>query len=226
MTTSTPSPARRSLALLSLPLAAGALALSACNLDIEFDGETTVETFDLETFDSVRIDSAFEATIRQGETQSVQIEISEHRLNDLEVGVINGELSIDLDTGSFSFDNALIATITVTDLDSLDVSGASDVVVADLDVDDLVIEASGASRVRADGAIGTLDLELSGASSASFDGTTIDSATLRMRDASSANFPASTERITGSMSGASSLNVADQTSVSVDTSGASTIDRN
>lgn len=228
MITSTHStaPNVRSFARLALPVVAASLVLSACNLDIEFDGESVVETFELDTFDSVSIEAPFEATIRQGTTQRVQIEIGENRLEDLVIEVIDGELIVDLDADSFNFNSDLIATITVTELESLQISSASDVVVADLDVDDLAIEASGASRVRADGAIETLEVDLSGASSADFDGTTIESVTLELSGASSAEFSASVQDITGSLSGASSLDVADETNVQVETSGASSIDRN
>lgn len=210
---------------MALPIAATALAMSACNIDVDFDEESVRQPFDLETFDAITIDAPFDVTIRQGSTQSVVIEIGENRLDDLIVEVVNGELRLDLESGNFNIGSDLVATITVTDLESLQASSASDVVVADLDVDDLVMKADRASQISVSGSVETLALDMSEASSADLDGTTIGTVTLEMSGASSAEFPATVDEINGSISGASSLDVADATNVRVETSGASSIDR-
>ncbi len=230
MTSITPAqptrPHRQRLALLALPIGAAALAVSACNVDIDFDEESVRQTFDVETFDAITIEAPFDVTIRQGDTQSVVIEVGENRVDNLIVEVVDGELRVDLDSGIFNISSDLVATITVTDLKSLHASSASDVVVADLDVDDLAMQADGASSIRVSGSIDTLELNMSGASDAELDGTTIGTVALEMTGASSAEFPDTVDEISGSISGASSLDVADATSVRVDTSGASSIDRN
>lgn len=230
MTSTTPTPSARTtrqrFARLALPIAATALALSACNVDIDFDEESVRQPFDVETFDAITIDAPFDVTIRQGSTQSVVIEIGESRLDDLIVEVIDGELRVDLESGNFNIGGDLVATITVTDLESLYASSASDVVLADLAVDDLAMKADKASSVSVSGTIETLELDMSGASNADLDGTTINTVTLEMSGASSADFPNTVDEINGSISGASSLDVADETNVRVETSGASSIDRN
>lgn len=217
---------RSALARLALPVAIGAVALSACNVDIDFDEESVNQTFEVDSFDAISIDAPFEVTIRQGETQSVDVEIGESNFDDLSVEVVDGELRLDLDSGMFSINSDLRADITVTDLEALDVSSASDVVVIGIDVDTLVVHTDAASQFSASGAIDELHLDMSEASSADLDGTTIGTVTLEMSGASSADFPNSVDEISGSIRGASSLDVADETSVRVDTSGASSIDRN
>ena len=225
-TPATPRPARGLLARFALPIAATALALAACDVDIEFNEESVQESFDVDSFKAITIDAPFDVTIRQGGTQSVSVEVSESRADDLVVEVIDGHLFIDLDATSFNIGHDLEATITVTDLESLDASSASDVVLVGLEVDDLDVRASGASQVAMSGSIKTLELDLSGASQADLDGTTIDTVNLELSGASSADFPETVGAINGSLKGASSIDVDDATAVRVDTSGASSIDRN
>lgn len=221
-----PTSTRSAFARLGLPIVAAALALSACNIDVDFDEESVSRSFDLDTFDSVSVEAPFDVTIRQGEVQTIDVQIGESRVDDLVVEVVDGELRIDLDSRSFNIGSDLTATITVTDLEALDVSSASDVVVVGLDVDDLVVRTDAASEFSASGSIDHLVLDMSEASSADLGGSTIETVTLEMSGASSADFPNSVEEISGSIRGASSLDVADETSVRVDTSGASSIDRN
>lgn len=224
---STPRPSRRRrLATVALPLAAAALAMAACDVDIEFNEETVQQTFDLDSFAAVTIDAPFDVTIRQGDTQSVSVEVGDSLVDDLVVEVVDGELRIDLDSGSFNIGRDLSATITMSDLDSLHASSASDIVVVDFDVDDLTVRTDEASQFSMSGSIDTLDLDMSEASQADLDGTTIGTVSLEMSGASQADFPETVDAIDGSIRGASSLDVDDATNVRVDTSGASSIDRN
>lgn len=219
---------RQPLSRVALPIAAGALFLAACDIDIEFNEERIQESFDVSSFNAITIDAPFEVTIRQGETQSVSVsvDVSESVIDDLVVEVVDGELTIDVDSRSINFGRDLTASITVTDLESLDASSASDIVIISLDVDDLDVRTSGASQISMSGSIGTLDLDMSGASQADLDGTTIGTVALELSGASQADFAETDDRINGSIRGASSIDVADATDVGVDTSGASTIDRN
>lgn len=211
---------------LALPLLASAMTLAACDIDIDLDDGPTVErSFALDTFDSITIEAPFEVTIRQGATQSVTVQVGEDRLDDLDIEVVDGELTIDLD-GSFFGNGDLVASITTTDIEELRIGSASDVVLVDIETDDLRTDLSGASRLRTSGTIDHLDLRLSGASEAELDGTTIGSVSLTMSGASSAEFDGGAASIDGSISGASSLDAARSTTLGVETHGASNIDRN
>lgn len=211
--------------LIALTAATG-LSLAACNLDIDFE-ETATEQFDLGPFDAVRIDAPFDVTIRQGDTQRVEIEAPESVLDDLVVEVDDGELTIDIDRSMLRIGGGdLIASITVTDLTAIHASGASDVVVPSIDVDTLDLDGGGASSISVSGTIDALDLHLSGASNADMAGTAVSSATVDLSGASSADFGDDVAEIEGDISGASSLDVDRATNVRVDTSGASSIDRN
>jgi len=217
---------RGTFARLALPIAATALTLTACNVNIDFDEESVSQTFELDGFDSIIIDAPFDVTVRQGDSQRILVEVGESLLDDLVVDVVDGELRIDLDTSSFNIHRDLVATITVTDLESLHASSASDVTLVDLDVDDLDVRIDEASQVSMSGSIQSLELDMSEASEADLDGTAIGTVALEMSEASSADFPDTVDAINGSIRGASSLDVADETVVRVETSGASSIDRN
>lgn len=217
---------RAALARLALPIAATALALSACNVDIDFDEESVSQSFELDAFTGITINAPFEVTVRQGDTQRVSVEVGESLVDDLVVEVVDGELRIDLESSSFNIGRDLVATITVADLDSLHASSASDIVVVNIDADHLDMHTDTASQVSMSGSIETLELDMSEASQTDFDGTTIGTVELEMSGASSAEFPSTVDAINGSIRSASSLDVDDATAVRVDTSGASSIDRN
>lgn len=224
--TATPTSRNTLATRLALPIAAAALLVSGCNLEVDFNEESVRQSFDVETFESISIEAPFEVTIRQGATQSVDVVVGESAVDDLSVEVVDGELRVDLDQHSFNIGRDLEATITVVDLQSLHASSASDVAVVGLDVDALALEVDMASHVSVSGTIETLDLDMSQASDGDFHGTTIEIVTLEMSGASSADFPRTVDTISGSIRSASSLDVDADTTVSVDTSGAASIDRN
>ena len=217
---------RSRLARLALPVTAAALVLSACNLEVDFDEASVRQSFDVADFTAIEIDAPFEVTVRQGESQRLDIEVGESLVDDLSVEVVDGELRIDLDAPSFNISRDLVATITVTDLASLHASSASDVVVVDIDVDDLDVRTDTASQISISGSIDTLDLDMSEASQADFDGATITTVELEMSGASQADFSESVDTVTGSIRGASQLDVDNATNTQVSTSGASSVDRN
>ena len=220
MSRTSPKPLRP---LVPLVLIGAAVAVtSACGVNVEFD-ETVAQEFDLAAFDSVAVEAPFDVTIRRGDIQRVEVEVGERSIDNLIVEVVDGELRLDLDSSFTTSD--LVATITTTDLTAVHASGASEVVLPDLDVDDLVLDLEGASHVRTSGVIDHLDLSLSGASSADMVGTEIASVNVDFSGASSAGFDNSVDEIAGSISGASDLSVAGSTNVRVDTSGAAGINR-
>ena len=213
-------------ALITLTAATG-LALAACNLNVDFDDETVTQDFELADFDAIEIDAPFEVTIRQGDTQSVEVEVPEGLLDDLVVEVDDGRLVIDIDGSPFQFGGGdMVASITITDLTAIDASSASEIVVPNIDVDILELDGSGASSISISGTVDKLDLELSGASNADITGTSISQVTVDFSGASSGEFDENVIDIEGSISGASSLDVDSETNVRVDTAGASSIDRN
>ncbi len=200
------------------------LVAAACSLQVDL-GDTATAQYELADFDAVRVDAPFTVTIRQGTTQSVEIEAGENVLDDITVEVQDGELLLDLDGGLFGWNGDVEARITVVDLDSLDLSGASSTALPAVDVDDLIIDIDGASSIEAAGTIDHLDLRVSGASDVDLVGTSIGSVDIDAGGASSIQFDRDVADIEGTLSGASDLSVDAATNVRVDTSGASNIDR-
>ena len=218
---------RSFFAILAISTVVTATVVTACTFDVDIDlGESVTQEIDVPAFDSIRVDAPFEVTIRQGETQRVEIEVAEGLLDDVQVDVEDGQLVIDLDSGLFTSGGKLEARITVLDLATLDLSGASDTVIVALVTDELGIDLTGASELVVSGQIERLDLRVSGASDADFGGTSIDAVSLDVSGASNVEFDDTVTDIAGSISGASELTVDEDTNVSVDTSGASSIDRN
>ena len=207
-------------------LAATGLTLTACNVDIDL-GETVTRDFTVDDFDAVTIDAPFDVTIRTGDRQRVEIEASEGIFDDLDIEVTDGTLLIDIDRSAFRIGGGdLVASITVTDLTAVTASGAADVVIPNVDLDTLDLDIGGASSISLSGTVETLDLQLSGASDADLIGTEIVVAAVELSGASDADFGEGVELIEGDLSGASNLDVDASTNVRVDTSGASSIDRN
>jgi hypothetical protein len=201
------------------------LTMAACSIELD-PGRMVTRDYELAPFDSVTIDAPFEVIIRQGDLQTIELEVAEGAVDDLTVDVVDGRLLLDLDRSFLRLgDDDLIARITVAELAAIDASNASIVVAPDLDLDMLDLQASGASIVRISGTVERLDLRLSGASLADITSTSISTATVTVSGASSADFDEGTARIDGSLSGASRLSVAAATDVRVDTSGASSINR-
>ncbi len=191
------------------------------------------------------ISSAFNAEITVVEgPYSVEVTVDDNLVEDLEVEVDGDELNVGMDRGSVTFGVDPTVVISMPDLEELDLSGASSATVEGADGTSLRLNLSGASRAEVDGAVGELGidgsggasltftgsadrvtLDLSGGSSADLDDATIDSAQVDLSGASTASFE-SIDEVAGDLSGAARVNVPDGTTVSVSTSGASTVNRN
>jgi hypothetical protein len=119
--------------------------------------------FDVESFDELRIGGAFDATVEMGESQKVIIETDENLMDKMKVEVTDGELYIS--TKGVRKSTKLNAYITVTELEKITASGASDidskgVIKADM----FEIKASGASDLKLQIDVTTLRTRISGAS--------------------------------------------------------------
>jgi hypothetical protein len=228
------------------------LTTLACSLSVpSFTGITgsgnviTLEQ-DLADFDRLEISYAFEATITQGDVFSVVIRIDDNLQPYLRVQQQGGTLSIGLDSDVIlGLRNATLeADITMPNLVSLEASGASQADLVDFIVEgNLVLDASGASKIGGDLQANDVRLTLSGASSASLSGSggdlTVDASgasTADLRDfeavdvvvvvsgASSATVLA-TGTLTADASGASHVTyLGDPTVLDVNTSGASSVE--
>jgi hypothetical protein len=212
---------------------------------ISGSGRTTTRDFDLSGFTRVNISSAFQTEINRGDGYAVSVTVDDNVVEHLDVRVDGDTLRIGLKPRvGLGFGNVTLrATVTMPDLEGLNLSGASranvaafsstkrvDVGVsgasrvnANLTSGEMRVEASGASTVEISGATGPLEAEASGASSVRLGNLTAQDAQVKASGASNITVNVS-GRLTGDASGASNVRyTGNPTSVMVDTSGASNV---
>lgn len=212
-------------------LAAGAFLLPACSGSFDFalgekgSGVAETTTFDLESFDGVRVAHDFDAQIELVEgPPTVEITVDDNFTDDLEVEVRNGRLEIDLDGRDYRAKVTPTAIITVPTLNYVHASGASNVTVEGaLNEASISLDASGASELRVDVETGSLTIDASGASSVIVGGTTdrLDVDASGASDIDLDDIVAGTGTVDGS--GASSISIGDATEIDGDLSGAATL---
>lgn len=237
----------------ALALAASAFALIGCgdldprNERIEGSGVVETRTYDVADFDRIEIGSAMQAdvTVAPGGTTLVEVSADDNFFDHISVDVDGGTLEART-SGDVNLDgDRPVLTVTTPTLSSVDLSGATTAIiraagtdvtdfeasgasrlrVVDLDGSDIDLEVSGASRATLEGAgAGDAELAVSGASSVDLTGLPLDSARVDVSGASNADL-GPTAIVTGSVSGASHLSVDADTTLDVETSGASSARR-
>lgn len=179
-------------------------------------------------FTVIRLSSAFDVYLSQGNEESVAVSASDEKYrDDIKVDVKNGVLTIDYrpKNGRWNGGNRkLKAYISFKQMDKLDVSGACDVdIVGVWKAEGAKIHLSGASDLKGKIAIGKLSVDLSGASDMKVTG---ESGQLDI-DASGAStfkgYDLAADYCTAKASGASDIQVLVNKELSVDASGASDI---
>ncbi|MDJ0952959.1 MAG: DUF2807 domain-containing protein [Acidimicrobiia bacterium] len=187
------------------------LTLAACDTAFFGDGEQgsgnlVTETRSVAGFDGVEVSSAvnLDLVVDPGAAHSVVVTYDDNILDNVITRVSNGVLIVELEG-------------------SLNLSGNVDRVVEVVTPQLVVIEASGASSVKATGPVTSLELGASGASSIDLDDLDLGDVTLDVSGASSVAL--TTEgSVRGSVSGASSVVVSgNPVAVDVDVSGASSL---
>lgn len=200
------------------------LATTACSVEIGSSGETVTETFDITRFSELDIDSAFDVTIEVGPEPSLEIDVGEGMVDNLEVEQDGERLRIGLDNGLFSTSRALEIRLTTPGLTKMSLEGAVDAEITGLDGGPLEVELSGASQITGEGSVGVLIIDADGASDADFSDTSVDRAEVEASGASHIDVNGADE-VEGMASGASSVDVSPTaTMVNVTTSGAASVD--
>jgi hypothetical protein len=210
--------------LLILSLAVGLVGKSQ---QIVYDENAEVRT--VERFNSVEVSGAISLYLSQGTVQGVAISAGEAKYNvKIKTEVKNGVLQISVEGGvwnGFNWTNRkLKAYVTVTDLNRLEVSGASYASISGaIKSDELKMEISGASEVKGIINVSNLDLDISGASVARLSG----SAKNARIDASGAckvnSYDLNVETCKASSSGASNIKLTVSGELNAHASGGSNI---
>lgn len=204
-------------------VAAGGVALlaAACTFSIDL-GESVTETYSVEEFDRIDISSAFDAEIRVGEEQSVEVQVSSEVLDKVEIDVTDGELRVGLGGSLIAASGPLEVVITTPSLEALEVSGASDVEVEGVDADDFELTVEGAASVEAEGRIESLSLTVDGAATVELDDVSVGDATVDIDGASNVSL-SDARGVNGSIGGASNIDVPNTGTIEIDSSGVSSV---
>lgn len=196
-----------------------------CESNERFVGSNTITTEirDVADFSQVQVASALKASITAGASFSVTVRANEN-IQERVITRRNGDqLEVRLAPGNYREIDVEVS-ITLPDLASLEVSGASTVDVSGFTgLNNLGIELSGASNLGfEDATVTDLVANVSGASTANLFSLTSTNAAVNVSGASTLKLQAS-NLISGAVSGASTVRYRGNPEVTAETSGASQI---
>jgi hypothetical protein len=222
------------------------LTAAACDPILIGSHELTTVTPAADGFERLDLANEVDATVTQGSPRRLEITVNENLQDHLRVRTAGDRLEVGLDDGFDYHGVVLQVRVTMPSLTAIDLSGASRAQLIGFErfptdrltatasgasqlsgtiiADTLALELSGASRADLTGSARALTLEASGASHATLDGLTATVASVDLSGASSAIVRVDSE-VHGEASGASDLVVRGAASMSVATSGASTVSR-
>jgi len=211
--------------ILLVLMIAGAASAKAQN--VVYDENAEVRT--VEKFEGIEVSGAVSLYISQGITTGVAVSAGDSKYNNkIKTEVRDGILRITVEGGvwnGFNWTNRkLRAYVTVTDINRLNVSGASYVSISGtLKSDEIKMEISGASEVKGILNVNKLALDMSGASVAKLTGT-VNEGTIDASGACKVNsYDLIFNKCRISSSGASGIRVTINGELNADASGGSTI---
>lgn len=192
--------------------------------------DPNAEVRNVSGFHAIRVSSAIDLYISQSGTEAVAVSASEEKYRDrIRTEVDNGVLKIWFDNGSNwklwnSGNKKLKAYVSVRQLDRLTASGACDVLIDGiLRSNSLDVNLSGASDLKGNVEIGTLNMDQSGASDVTISGRT-NNLKIGVSGASSfRGFDLETENCQARASGASDIRITITKELNAKASGASKI---
>ncbi len=210
-------------------ICAAFVIVSAAAQNVVYDAHADVRK--VSSFNKVSISGALSVYLSQGKEQAVAVSSEDGKYNDkIKTEVRDGMLKVYVESGNWnkwSWGNKeLKAYITITDIEMLNVSGASSVKLTDpITANDLKVEVTGASSIKGAGLNGNnINLHLTGASSVKIPikGSSLD---FHLTGASDADVDGSTTSLSVEATGASSFKGFDlsSTNCKVHATGASSI---
>jgi hypothetical protein len=176
----------------------------------ELSGERGARTVDYSGFDRIDVGGQWTVTIERGDAWRVALEAPVEILDDIEVERDGNELSVEYNTGwcpgCFRDDQALKVAITMPELTSLDLSGATVASFSGFAGRELVLDVSGAVELRGTASrFERVTLDLSGAGSVDLGDVTVTDAEVAVSGAGNVTLRMAGGRLTGDMSGAANL---------------------
>lgn len=208
-----------------LSLAVLATASTSCN-KIQGSNTITTEVRTVSNFTELDVQDAFEVDVTYSATQElITVEAPENLHEFIEVNVVSGKLKVHFKHNkNISWNNSIKIHITTAELNEFSLSGASNVILNNaLNSTDFDLDASGASEFEGEVNITHGDIEMSGASKAKINGTALE-AFVELSGASTIRkYEFEIETLDIKLSGASNAYLTILNSMSVELSGASTL---
>lgn len=166
---------KRSLLLMSVFMLL-TLVLSACTIDmVSGSGRLTTDTRNVSGFDSVLFSAIGDVTIIQGDTEGLTIEAEDNIMPKIITEVRGTQLYIGFDRQNWQDivrpTKGMKFTLTVKNLNSLEMSGVGSLTAASLEADNLMVKVGGAGSIKITNFSGSsLSAIMSGAGSVEFAG--------------------------------------------------------
>lgn len=205
---------------------AAAVLGTAC-APVSGNGNVVERSFERTGFEEVAVSHGLHAVVQTGPQAAVTLRGDENLLDEIELTVEGGVLRTVVPPGVSLWPTTPITlTVTLPVLRGVSASGGSEVTARGVNASPFTVSASGGSTVRASGEAGALEAEVSGGSQVFLDA--IAARTLDVHASGGSDVHAQvSERVTGGLSGGSSLSLQGQADASwVDQSGGSSIHRN
>ena len=209
-------------------------------------GASETQTMNFSGFTAVNVGSAFRVTITHSNSFTVRITANEKEFDQIEVNQTGDILKIDIRPGNFTGITNTAAQITMPELNSVtlsgatqgsaagfrstmpfvaQLSGASSLTLTDFQAGNVTADLSGASTLSAAGSADDLVSVVSGASSLNLTNLAVNNASMNLSEASHAQIDVS-GRLDAELSGASSLQYIGQPTLgNISTSGESTVSK-
>jgi hypothetical protein len=179
------------------------------------------------SFSRIRVANAIKVIITQSDNESIAVSASEEKYkDDIKTEIENNTLRIYYKAGNEwrGKDKKLKVYVSFKNISLLEVSGASDVAgVGKITLNELTLNVSGASTLKADLAVNKLEMDMNGASKASLSGT-VQLLNLECSGATDVNaYGLKVMRANATVSGASDVDLYVENELNATASGASRI---
>lgn len=208
-----------------LSLAVLAAASTSCK-KIKGSDNITSEVRALSTFTQIDVQDAFEVDITYSPTQELVVVEAPDNLHEfIKTTVVSGKLKVHFQHNkNISTKNAVKIHITTADLNKFDLSGASNVILNNaLNASEFDLDMSGASDFEGEVHVSNGDVEMSGASNAKINGTALNAFVDLSGASTIRKYEFEIETLDVKLSGASTAFLTILNSMSVELSGASTL---
>lgn len=191
---------------------------------IKGSGTAKTETRNISGFKEIKVRGALNVEVVAQKDFSVTVEADDNLLEHVKTEIDNGALEI-WSEGKISPKTKINVKVSMPEINSVDIAGASNAVVSNVKSDSIKVEASGASKIKIDGEAVSLKSEANGASKIDAENLRVENAEVEANGASKAIVQAINE-VKAEANGASTIYyTGDPKNVTQHSSGASSVKR-